>query len=72
MIENKTFQRDLYYSQTELQKKYKMSVKRIQSLIEDNKIPIVTGTLFVTGNETGKWKIEPKYILKTDWHQIVK
>lgn len=72
MTQIKPIQRNLYYSQSELQRIFKLSVKRIKSIIEENKIPVVENEItmpYVGGD--GSYKFTTKYVLITDWNKAI-
>ena len=59
------FPRDKYYSQTELTKVYKISVKGLKQLILDHQLPAVTKDV-----NLGEYAVKALYYLKEDINKL--
>jgi|GEM_PF-2999504 len=66
------FNRADYYSQTEICKLFKVSPKKLKSLIEANNIPVITRPIEIGYDRGNNFNVAAKYILKTDWDKITK
>jgi alpha-D-ribose 1-methylphosphonate 5-phosphate C-P lyase len=72
MNEIKPFKRSLYYSQTDVQSKFKLSAQRVKNFITAHNIPVVENkvTMFYPGG-TGSYQLTTRYVLKDDWHKVM-
>ena len=64
------FNRADYYSQTEICKLFKLSTTKLKKIIADKQIPVITRPTEIGYNRGENFKVEAKYVLKSDWEKI--
>jgi len=63
--QNKPIERDLYYSQTQICKIYKVTPKKLQLLLKQHNIPVLSKHI-----DLGEYDVTAKYVTKEQIHQL--
>lgn len=67
------FNRDLYYSQSEACKLFKLSPKKFKQLVAEYNIPLISIPMELHSEINGtSYNVTAKYVLKTEFQKIMK
>jgi hypothetical protein len=62
------FQRELYFSQSEVCKLYKISAKKFKKIITDNNLPVIENEITLHTSPEGKpYQVKSIYVKKIDF-----